>query len=863
MNYTPLHVHGVHSALDGHAQYEAYAKRAKELGMTALSITEHGNVQGLISFYEACKKYDLKCIGGIEAYQARKTRHDRDEDELAGKARNEFDQRGPHHLTIFAKNKIGFQNLIRLSSEAFLSGYFRKARIDFELLEQFGEGLIIGSGCLSGKVMQHLSAGERDQALETVRRFQQCVGEENVFIEYHDHNIPEEHAIQDDLIWLAEASNRPIFAALDAHYCCKEDSESHDLMLCLNTGSKVYDEDRFAFKPEEFYLKSYDEMLERFDPEWLATTNTIADMVEGYELDFTSHYFPKYQDVPEGSTVWDVFVDKIRKGAQQIYGEELPQEVRDRLNHEVDVINRMGYKEYLLIVADIVQWCRDNGILTGPGRGSAASSLVCYCLGITKVDPLKYDLIFSRFLVDGKLSMPDIDLDCDTRHRDKIIQYLRDKYGQDRVANIITFGQIKAKQALRDATRILGYSFEKGTELTEAVLPPTFGKSHTLRESLDGSAEFKKLYKEDIDARKIIDAALGLEDLVRQEGVHAAGVIITPGPITDYVPVQQKGEGQPVTTQWDGVTIEKMGLLKMDLLGLTNLDVLSDTVNLISETTNEMYDITNIYDIEPNDAITYQEISNGHTVGVFQLASDGLQELAKAIRIENMDHLAALGALYRPGPMGSGMHHMYAKRKNGQQKVALYHPKAKPILENTYGLCVYQEQAMRISQDLAGFSVLESDSLKVAIGKKKEDKLKELRDRFIRGSVENNIPKHIATKIFDDIEHFGGYAFNKCLPGNQKILANNGTISVDEVKVCLDRGEEVILYSFDLERDNIFEDECLEVIDTGVQEVFEIELEDGSTMECTMDHKFLCTEDYQYHTLRDIINYDLDLVTTP
>lgn len=757
-NWVCLHTHGTYSMLDGHGSYDNYAKRAAELGMPALAITEHGNVMGLVDFITACKKHGIKPIAGMEAYQARKTRFDMDEDERAGKARNEFDQRGPHHLTILAKNRTGYNNLIKLSSEAYLSGFYVKPRVDFELLEKYGEGLILLTGCLSGKVQQHIRAGQTSEAAETIHRYEQCVGKGNVFLEIHNHDIPEELETHRDLHLLSERFDIPLVPSGDCHYVNKEDSYHHDMMLCINSGSKMHQEERFKFVPEEFYLRTYDEMRERFSAEALANTLTIADMVEDYGLDFETNHFPEYQDVPAGSTVLQTLTDKIREGAKELYGEDLSQEVRDRLNHEVGVIHRMGYKEYMLIVADIIQWCGDNGIFTGPGRGSAAGSLVSYCLGITKIDPMKHELAFERFLVEGKKSNPDIDLDIDSRYRERVIEYCREKYGHDHVANIVTYGSIKAKSAIRDAARVLDKPVTLAADLCEMTLPPEFGKPKTLQESLEGSAQFREAYETDEEAKLVIDGAIGLEGVYRQVGIHAAGVVITPGPVTDYCPVFQQGKDKPIVTQWDGETIDRVGLLKIDFLGLRTLDVISDAISLIEETEGINIDP---YRLDIEDEETYKTISRGRTTAVFQLESSGMQGLAQQIGIENIDHLAALGALYRPGPMGSGMHTMYAKRKHGQQEVDVYHPKAKPILEDTLGLMIYQEEVMKISQDLANFTVLEADGLRKAIGKKKKDELLKFRTAFVDGATNNGIPKPTADKIFSDIEYFGDYSFNK------------------------------------------------------------------------------------------------------
>lgn len=757
--YCNLHTHGTYSLLDGHGRYSKYTEKAARLGQPSLAITEHGNVFGLIDFYEACRDSGIKFIAGMEGYQARKTRLDRDDEERAGPASSEFEQRGPYHLTILAKNYTGYKNLIKLSSRAFLEGFYVKPRTDHEIIADHSEGLILLSGCLSGEVQQALLRDNYDGALKHAATMQEIVGKENYFIEIHDHLIEEEHRVKDGLLRIAKELNAPIAPSGDCHYVDKGDSFHHDMLICLNTASRIHQKDRFKFVEEEFFLRSYDEMLDRFEnPEWLENTLNISDMVEEYDLDFETKHFPKYQDIPTGKTLSDVFVEKIKAGAYRIYGEDLPQEVKDRLNYEIGVIHRMGYEDYMLIVADLIQWASDNNILTGPGRGSAAGSIIAYCLGITHVDPVKYKLKFERFLVEGKKSSPDIDVDFDTRYRDQVIQYTKEKYGLDRVANIITFSSIGAKSAIRDAARVLGAPYSKGDELATKVLPPEFGKSKSITESLQHAEDFIEAY-EDEENKEIIDGALGIEGMVRQEGVNAAGVVITPGPLTDYVPVAKKGDEKPLVTQWDKDTVEKIGLLKMDFLGLRNLDVIDMTLKNIKALKGEEL---NIYTLPQDDENAFSLITKGETIGVFQLGSTGIQSLARDIKIENMDHLAALIALYRPGPMGSGMHHMFAYRKNGQRDVESYHPLVESILSETYGLMIYQEQTMEIVQTLAEFSIMEADDLRKAISKKKSDDLHKLRDRFISGAKEShNISDYLANKIFDDIEYFGNYSFNR------------------------------------------------------------------------------------------------------
>ncbi len=756
--YINLHSHGVHSILDGHGQYKDYAERAVELGQPALAITEHGNIAGLVSFYEACKEAGLQFIPGIEAYQARKSRLDQDEEERAGKASDEFQQRGPYHLTILAKNQAGYQNLIKLSSRAFLEGFYVKGRTDYEIISDHSEGLVIASGCLSGALQQALLRDDFDAALAHAAKMQEIVGRDNYFIEVMNHGIPEEEQVVPGLIEISKKIDAPLLPTGDTHYVNREDYTSHDHLLCVNTKSLVSQENRFKFSGNEFYLKSYDEMRERFPAEWLDNSMTVFDMVEDIVIDFETKKFPHYEKLSVGQTASNELIKQSKIGFAKIYGDSPSEAAVERLNHELGVIQRMGYEDYMLIVADIVKWCADNNILTGPGRGSAAGSIVSYCLGITKIDPIAFDLSFERFLVEGKVANPDIDLDVDTRHRDDIIEYIKQTYGEDRIANIITFGVIGARSAIRDASRVLGHPYSVGDELANMTLPAEFGKTKSLRDSLEGSAALKEAYEEGGSNKEIIDAALGIEGIVRQEGIHAAGVVIGPGPLVDHIPLQKKGSKKPVTTQWNMDVVDKINLLKMDLLNLKTLDVISDTLSNIEQATGSK---VSIYEIPLDDKETYNTISQGKTTAVFQLESSGMKQLAQAVGVENMDNVAALVALYRPGPMGSNMHKMYADRKNGRARRETYHPSVEPYLADTQQLMIYQEQVMNISQGVAGFSILEADGLRKAIGKKIPEELKKFGSRFVSGCVDGGVPKRIAEKIFSDIEFFGHYSFNR------------------------------------------------------------------------------------------------------
>lgn len=756
-SWVNLHSHTTFSLLDGHGTTERYAKRAKELQMGALSITDHGNIHGWLDHYEHCREQGIKPILGLEAYQARKSRFDRDEEERSGPARNEWDQRGPYHLGVIAQNAVGYRNLIKLSSRAYMEGFFVKPRLDLDLLAQHSEGVILLSGCLGGAVQQALLRGDFDAALNHASAMQDIVGKDNYFIELQDHGIEEQRRVKEDTLKIAKMIGARVVATGDCHYVLKEDSHNHDVMLCAGTKAMVSDTDRFKFEGDGFYLHSYDEMLAKFEPEWLENTCHIADMVD-VNLEFGEFHFPKFPDVPKEKTPDEFLEEQLWEGLKDRYGDPLPQEVIDRAEHELGVVKRMGFVEYFLVVGDLVRWAKNNGIRVGFGRGSAAGSILSYALKITNLDPIKFGLIFERFLVEGRKSMPDIDLDFDDRYRDRVIQYAKEKYGEDRVCQIVTFSTVGARAAVRDAARVLGYEYELADRISKLMPPPVLGVSKSIEESLVVVTELRDLYNSDKDAQIIIDAARGLEGVFRQTGIHSAGVVIAPGPLTDYVPVMRKGENTPLVSQWDMGRLEEVGMLKIDCLALRNLGVIDMTVKAVKENRG--------VDIDPDslpldDEDVFAELSRGDTMGVFQMESPGMQEMTAAVRPSSVDDLMAIVSLYRPGPMGSGMDKMYINRKHGRERVAYPHPILENVLDQSYGIMLYQEDVLNATRAVTGWGADQADDLRKVIGKKLMEKVGKYREQFVKDATKNGIDERISNKIYSDIEYFAGYGFNK------------------------------------------------------------------------------------------------------
>ena len=585
---------------------------------------------------------------------------------------------------------------------------------------------------------------------------QDIVGRDNYFIEIQNHGLEEQIKITDDLVKIAKTIGAKIIPTGDCHYVHQHDAESHDIMLCVATNSNINTANRFSFSGDNFYLKSYDEMAQTFDEEWLKNTLLVSDMVD-VKLDFGDLYFPNYP-IPNNQDVNKYLESLVWDGLKNKYGNQLSDEITSRANHELRVVKEMGFPEYFLVVSDLVNWAKDNSIRVGWGRGSAAGSILSYALGITNLDPLKFGLLFERFLVEGRKSMPDIDLDFDDRYRDKVIDYAKNKYGSDRVAHICTFNKSGAKQSIRDAARALGYDFSSGDKVSKLVPPPVLGIAKSLDECMQ-VAEFKKEYSSNDDSKKIIDTAFGLEGLVRQTGVHAAGVVISRGPLTDYLPIMQKGADSPTVTQWDMGRVEQCGLLKIDFLGLRNLGVIDQCIQLVEKTKNIQIDLD---EIPLDDTVTFNELCKGNAIGVFQLESSGMRQLMIQLQPQSIKDIMALISLYRPGPMGSGMDKLYIDRKNNRVPIDYDHPKMKSALEDSLGIMIYQEDVLAVAKELAGFTVPEADDLRKVIGKKQMDKIPKIRKKFVEGCLATvDIAEEKANKIFSDIEYFGGYGFNR------------------------------------------------------------------------------------------------------
>ncbi len=742
--------------LDGHGKVEEYLSRAKSLGMMGLATTDHGNIHSWLDFYDAGTAVGVKPILGSELYQSRKTRFDKDEEERSGPSKNEWEQRGPYHITVLAKNNTGYHNIIKMSSRSFTEGYYVKPRVDHDLISQHSEGIIVLSGCLNGEVSQALLRNDYSTALGHAIAMQDIVGKENYFIEIQNHGIEEQLKIIPDLIKIAKTIGAKVIPSGDCHYVHQNDAKAHDVMLCVATNCNINTPNRFSFSVDKFYLQSYDEMASVFSEEHLKNTMHVNDMIE-VNLKFGDLYFPHFP-LPDSRTTDEYLEQLAWSGLKKKYGDPLPQEVLQRANHELRVVKEMGYPEYFLVVSDLVQWAKSNQIRVGWGRGSAAGSILSYALGITNLDPLKFGLLFERFLVEGRKSMPDIDLDFDDRHRDKVIDYAKNKYGDDRVAHICTFNKTGARQSIRDAARALAYDFTGGDKVAKLVPTPVLGISKNLSECMQVK-EFLDLYNKDEDAKLIVDAAFGLEGLIRQTGMHAAGVVISRGPLTDYLPIMKKGVDSPVITQWDMGRVEQCGLLKIDFLGLRNLGVIDYCIKLIEKTKNIYIDVD---EIPLNDYQTFNELCRGNAIGVFQLESSGMRELMVQLQPQTVEDIMALISLYRPGPMGSGMDKLYISRKHARTSIEYDHPNLEKVLGPSLGIMLYQEDVLAVAREIAGFSPAEADDLRKVIGKKLMDKIALFRNKFVKGCIEkSNMSEERANKIYSDIEYFGGYGFNR------------------------------------------------------------------------------------------------------
>ena len=777
-SFTHLHVHTEFSMLDGAARLDELVAKAASDGQPAIGITDHGNMYGTLEFYKECREQGVKPIIGTEAYMAYENRTERPVrrgrvDDSGGET--EGGKKLYYHLTLLAETDQGYRNLIQLASLAFLEGYYYKPRIDWDLLEKYHHGLIATTGCLGGHVLQSLLMGDEKGALDKAGRLQEIFGKDHLFVELQDHGLPAQRETNPKLIEIAHRIGAPLLATNDSHYTHRADHEAHDALLCVQTGALLSDPKRFKFEGQEHYLKTAAEMryLFREVPEACDNTLWIAERAD-VTIEFGKPQLPNFP-LPEGFTDGGDYLDHLTwEGARQRWGDELSPAAVERLAYELQVIKNMGFASYFLIVWDLIKHAKDAGIRVGPGRGSAAGCAVAYCLRITELDPIKYDLLFERFLNPSRVSMPDIDMDFDSRYRDEMIRYAAERYGRDHVAQIITFGTIKARNAVRDAARVLGYPYGVGDKVAKAMPPLVMGRDTPLRycfeenpKYLDGykaAAELRAMYEADDDVRKVVDVAKGLEGLKRSDGIHAAAVVITRDPLTEYLPIQRKPEAgvdpaqAPIVTQYEMHGVEELGLLKMDFLGLRNLDVITDTVAMVRATKDHDFDIDSV---SLDDPAVFALLGRGDTMGVFQLESPPMRALLRSLQPTSFEDVSAVLALYRPGPMSVNMHYDYADRKNGRQAVSYFHEDAADVLSDTYGLMIYQESVMRVAQKFAGYSLAEADNLRKACGKKIRELMAKERNSFESGCERTGYGRDLGKQLFDVIEKFADYAFNK------------------------------------------------------------------------------------------------------
>ncbi len=765
--FVHLHAHTEYSMLDGAARVGDLVGEAARMGMPAVAMTDHGNLFGAYDFHGKASAAGIKPIIGIEAYLAPGSRFDRTRVGIGGAADGAGDKYT--HMTILARNQTGYLNLVKLASLASLEGFYYAPRMDRELLSQYADGLIATSGCPSGEVNRLLQRGERAAARQALADYTDIFGRGNFYVELMDHGLAIENGVRRELLDLARELDLPLVATNDLHYTHRSDSTPHAVLLCIQRGTTLDDPKRFQLDGDEYYVKSAHEMRERWAelPEACDNTLAIAERIEGY--DFSHRDLMPRCPVPDGETEAGFLRAETDRGLGERFPAGVPDAYRERAAYELGVIEHMGYPGYFLVVADLVRHARESAIRVGPGRGSAAGSVVSYALGISALDPLEHGLIFERFLNPERVSMPDIDLDFDERRRGDMIRYATERYGEDRVAQIITYGTIKAKQAVKDSARVLGYPFSLGERITKAMPPAVMGKDVPLASLFDNEhgryaegQDFRDLYTSDDEVHRVVDTARDLEGLKRQWGVHAAGVILCREPLTDVIPVQRRAADGAIITQFDMGACESLGLLKMDFLGLRTLTVLDDALANIAANRTET---VRLEDLPLDDKPTYELLGRGDTLGVFQLDGGPMRALLRSLGPDSFDDIVAVNALYRPGPMGANAHNDYADRKNTRKPVTAIHAElAEPladILDETYGLLVYQEQVIAIAQRVAGYSLGKADLLRRAMGKKKKEVLDKEYEPFAAGMRERGYSEHCVQTLWQILVPFADYAFNK------------------------------------------------------------------------------------------------------
>ncbi|MEU3192293.1 DNA polymerase III subunit alpha [Streptomyces sp. NPDC006992] len=774
--FTHLHVHTQYSLLDGAARLKDMFNACNEMGMSHIAMTDHGNLHGAYDFFHSAKDAGVTPIIGIEAYLAPDHRRNTRPVKWGTphQKRDDVSGNGAYtHMTMWARNATGLHNLFRAQSRASLEGFFRKPRMDRELLAEYAEGLMATTGCPSGEVSTKIRLGMEDEALQAAGEYQDIFGKENFFVELMDHDIEIDKRARDGLERIARKLDAPFVVTNDSHYTYARESAAHDTLLCIQTGSNLSDPDRFSFDGSGYYLKTAEEMYgidssEAWQSGCRNTQLLIAERIETEGMFEPKNLMPKF-DVPEGYDEISWFREEVRRGMARRFPGGVPQDRQELADYEMKVIIDMGFPGYFLVVADFINWAKDNGIAVGPGRGSAAGSIVSYAMGITDLDPVTHGLIFERFLNPERVTMPDVDIDFDERRRGDVIRYVTEKYGADKVAMIGTYGTIKAKAAIKDASRVLGYPYAMGDRITKAMPADVLGKGIPLSGITDPNhpryseaGEVRGMYENEPDVKKVIDSAMGIEGLVRQMGMHAAGVIMSSEPVIDHAPIFSPKNDGTVVTQWDYPSCESLGLLKMDFLGLRNLTIMDDAVKMIRK--NKGVDLK-LLDLPLDDPKAFELLCRGDTLGVFQFDGGPMRSLLRMMKPDHFEDISAVSALYRPGPMGMNSHINYALRKNGQQEITPIHPELeeplRDVLDITHGLIVYQEQVQKAAQVLAGYSLGQADLLRRAMGKKKKEVLDKEFVNFQKGMRDNGYSDGAIQAVWDVLVPFAGYAFNK------------------------------------------------------------------------------------------------------
>ncbi|MBU2509256.1 DNA polymerase III subunit alpha [Patescibacteria group bacterium] len=746
--FVHLHTHSMYSLLDALGDVWDIVEHAKSLGYDALALTDHAGLYGAVEFFEACKKHEIKPIFGVEANIAAHKMTDK---------RARIDDR-MSHLTILAESYEGYQNLMQLVSLSFLEGFYYKARMDKEVLAKYHNGLIALSGCLKGEIPAALKAHDEEKAENLVREYQEIFGKDNFFLELvHHPESPTQNEVNELLIQLSKKTGAPVVATKDVHYTHASDDDAQDALSCIHAGKLLAEVNRYSISGTDHSMVPPDVMIEAFKdiPEAITNTRLIADRCN-VEFELGNTLLPTVE-VPDGKTPDSYLRELCEIGLKERYSNEMPAEANERLDFELKTIERMGYAAYFLIVYDFVKWAKENGVIVGPGRGSAAGSIVAYALKITNLDPLHYGLLFERFLNPDRISMPDIDLDFDDIKRGDVINYVSEKYGRDRVAGIITFGTMAAKAAVRDVGRVLGWTFQEVDRVAKAVPPPVQGRHMPLNKSRQEHPELKEMYDNDPRVRQLIDLAIKVEGTTRHASQHACGIVIAPRPLVEFAPLQ-KAQGGDVeqVIQYNLHAAEAVGLLKMDFLGLSNLTIIRECLEIVEAVHEDTVDMDNI---PLDDEKTFELFGRGETTGVFQLESDGMKKYIRALQPSQIEDIIAMVALYRPGPMQ--FIDSFIKRKHGREKITYAHPLLENALKNTYGIPVYQEQIMQVSKDMSGFTGGEADTLRKAMGKKIAKLMGKMRVKFVEGAVKNDVAREIAESVFKQFEEFAAYGFNK------------------------------------------------------------------------------------------------------